>query len=356
MTWHGIRDHDDLVGRFRLCLSRGRLASTFLFVGRGGIGKRTFARKLAQSLFCERVAEAELDPCETCPACVQAVAGTHPDLELIAKPQDRNVIPVELFIGSGERRGREGLCYNIARKPIAGARKVAVIDDADALGVEGANCLLKMLEEPPPRSVLILIGTSVEKQLPTIRSRCQIIRFQPLSYETVAELLLEQGLAADAAEAGRLARYSDGSLQRAAELTEAPLWEFRTRLLSGLAHSPLRSVQLARDVTAFVDEAGKEAPLRRSRARQLVGFAIEYYRQLARGLCGAPLGNDEQLRTLIEQASRSWPGDAESAGLCVERCLDALSQIDRNANLPNVLEYWLDELGEIGKGGMSKAS
>jgi len=61
-----------------------------------------------------------------------------------------------------------------------GGRKVAIIDDADHLNEEGANCLLKTLEEPPPCSVLILIGTSADKQLPTIRSRCQTIRFSPL--------------------------------------------------------------------------------------------------------------------------------------------------------------------------------
>ncbi len=68
-----------------------------------------------------------------------------------------------------------------------------MIDDADYLNAEGANALLKTLEEPPPRSVLILIGTSPAKQLPTIRSRCQLIRFRPLPIETVAELLVVEG-------------------------------------------------------------------------------------------------------------------------------------------------------------------
>ena len=65
----------------------------------------------------------------------------------------------------------EGLCHDIALRPFMGGYKVALIDDADYLNAEGANCLLKTLEEPPPRSVLILIGTSPAKQLPTIRSR-----------------------------------------------------------------------------------------------------------------------------------------------------------------------------------------
>src|SRR4051812_19527580 len=89
MTWHGIREHDSVVEQFRRALARGRLASTFLFVGPEGVGKRAFALKLAQAMLCERVPEEWLDPCEVCPACVQVMAGTHPDLELVAKPEGR---------------------------------------------------------------------------------------------------------------------------------------------------------------------------------------------------------------------------------------------------------------------------
>ena len=120
--------------------------------------------------------------------------GTHPDVHLLARPADKAFIPVELFIGDKEHRMREGLCYDISLKPYSGRRKVAIIDDADYFNKEGANCLLKTLEEPPPKSVLILIGTSEQRQLPTIRSRCQVVRFRPLAESDVAEILVEQGL------------------------------------------------------------------------------------------------------------------------------------------------------------------
>ena len=127
--------------------------------------------------------EAALDPCETCPSCTMVLAGTHPDLDVVGKPADKAFLPLELFIGDREHRRQEGLCHNISLKPFMGGRKIAVIDDADFLNAEGANCLLKTLEEPPPQSVLILIGTSPAKQLPTIRSRCQLVRFRPLAAE-----------------------------------------------------------------------------------------------------------------------------------------------------------------------------
>src|SRR5262249_33835338 len=97
------------------------------------------------------------------------------------------------------------LCEHFALKPARGMRKVAILDDADDLNEEAANAFLKTLEEPPPGAVLILIGTSVEVQLQTIVSRCQVVRFDPLSASDVAELLLEQGVALDAGDARRRA-------------------------------------------------------------------------------------------------------------------------------------------------------
>src|SRR5437773_3671449 len=216
MTWQSIRGHDRVVGKFRRALTKGRLASTFLFVGPAGVGKRTFALKLAQGLLCERAEAERLDPCGECPSCHQVASLNHPDVEIVAKPADKAFIPLELLIGDAEHRMRAGLCYSIALKPYSGRRKVAIIDDADYLNKEGANCLLKTLEEPPPYSVLILIGTSEQRQLPTIRSRCQIVRFQPLAESDVAELVIEQGLCTDPALARAAAAHSHGSLQRAA--------------------------------------------------------------------------------------------------------------------------------------------
>src|SRR5262249_52956328 len=156
---------------------------------------------------------------------------------------------------------------------------------------EGANSLLKTLEEPPPGSVLILIGTSADKQLPTIRSRSQIIRFAPLSDQAVAELLVARGLIDDAAEAQRLATLGEGSLERALELADPDLWRFRTQLLAQLAKANFDSVALARDTNEFVEAAGKEASLRRNRSRQVVRFAVDFFRQRLRVTSGlAPQG------------------------------------------------------------------
>ena len=105
MAWQGIEGHDPVVAKFRRALSRNRLASTFLFVGPSGIGKRAFAEKLAQALLCSQSSAAEMSPCESCISCRQVSAHTHPDLILIEKPADKSTIPLAAFVGD-DSRGR----------------------------------------------------------------------------------------------------------------------------------------------------------------------------------------------------------------------------------------------------------
>lgn len=349
MTWHGIEGHDDVVERFRAALARGRLASTFLFVGPSGIGKRAFAMKLAQSLLCQNRPAELLDPCEKCAGCLQVLAATHPDLDVVSKPPDKSFIPVALLIGDKEHRMHEGLCHKIGLKPFAGGRKIAIIDDADDLNQEGANALLKTLEEPPPRSVLILIGTSADRQLPTIRSRAQLIRFRPLDDETVARLLRKNGIAGDPKEAARLAAQSGGSVARASELADPALWDFRAQMLGMLTSLPADSVAAAKSVIEFIDAAGKDAAPRRARGRLLAGFAIEFFRLLVRQLNGMPSVADADVAALVAQAERNgWTEDAAAAAL--DRCLETLGQIDRNANQTTMVECWIDDMAEAASG------
>ncbi len=344
MTWQGIVGHDSVVEQLRRALERGRLASSFLFTGPAGIGKRTFAERLAQTLLCHARPEQEMDPCGQCPSCAQVLAGTHPDLLTVARPKEKSFLPLDLLIGDKEHRMREGLCHDIAMKPFMGGRKVAIIDDADYLNAEGANCLLKTLEEPPPRSVLILIGTSPAKQLPTIRSRCQLIRFRPLPTDAVADLLLAHGVAEDVAQAERLARYSDGSLNQAMELTDPDLWTVRSQLHQRLAEPRFNGVQLASTLAAFIDGGGREAAARRRRLRSVVQFATEFYRRLVCALNGCPPSDDVELERTVHEALQRWPSDESVATACLDRCLEALEQLDRNAHQTTLLECWLDDL------------
>lgn len=348
MAWQGVIGHDAIADAFRTSLARGRLASSFLFVGPPGIGKRTFAVRLAAALLCETRQEEWLDPCGQCPACQQVAAGLHPDLLMVSKPADKSELPLSLFVGERERRNQEGLCHDIALRPARGKRRVAVVDDADLLGEEAANSLLKTLEEPPPGSVLILIGTSPERQLPTIRSRCQVVRFRPPAAEDAAGLIAAALGISDPAEALRLAVHAGGSMQRAAQLRDPQLWSFRHGLMLALADLPGNSVALGTRTVAFVEEAGKEAVERRAQLRLVIEFASDFYRALMRKLGGRAADSaDESLLEAVERALRETPDWHEArAADCLDRCLQALSHLDRNAHLTTLTECWIDDLAQ----------
>ena len=349
MGWESIEGHEAQLRQFRQAVQGRRLASSFLLVGPEGIGKRGFALELARSLLCETRPESALDACGQCPSCLQVAADSHPDLEQISKPADRTWIPVELLIGDRDHRMQEGLIHRLGMKPYRGGRKIAIIDDADFLRAEAANCLLKTLEEPPPRSVILLIGTSEQRQLPTIRSRCQIVRFQPLAVETVARLLREQSEITDDATVRTLAALAGGSIQRARQLADSEIGQLRESFLQDLSRPDWDSVALAKSVAQAVDDAGSDAPSRRDRLHQLMSFAVDFYRQLMRTLVGSEPEGDDLLKRLASSAA-DRVADPQRAALCLQRCLDGQGQVRANAHPHTLVDCWIDDLSSIERG------
>jgi DNA polymerase-3 subunit delta' len=252
-------------------------------------------------------------------------AGNHPDLDVVGLPKDKSTLPIDLFIGDQDHRNQEGLCHRLGMRPFFGRRKVAIVDDADHFSIPSANCLLKTLEEPPPSALLILIGTSPSRQLPTIRSRAQVVRFAALDQETVARILLDSGATQDRDFALRVAGLSEGSVERAKQLLDPALWSFREQLFAALG-GQVESVRLARSLQAFVDEAGKEPSQKRERLRTIVGFIIEYFRARIR-----------------EDVS-----NAEKHASVLDAALAALEYLDRNANVGLVIQWLCEALSATG--------
>ena len=333
--WQNILGHNTIVERFRRAFGRGRLAGSFLFTGPSGVGKRRFAFALAMGLLCKK--QDNLNPCGVCDSCKlfggknstefdfdsSTYTSPHPDLYYIEKPTDKSFLPMELLVGDKEHRGREGLCYNISRTPFLQNGKVAIINDADFFNAEGANALLKTLEEPPPDAVLILIGTSTAKQLPTIRSRCQIVRFSPLPPGILSAILVEKKIAPSAEQGEQWAIQAEGSLDQAKELADGDVETLRKELTKYLKVPNWDAVAIAAKLNGLVEALGKDGPAaqRRRRLRLLFGLAIDHFR--------VEMQSDNPRR-----ASRR-----------LERTLDALEQVDRNVNLPYVIEAWSVALG-----------
>jgi len=348
MMWESVLGHDRVRRQFATALANDRLASTFLFLGPDGIGKRTFALKLAQTLLCPQAMD--FHPCGVCPSCRQMLAGEHPDFEYLCRMPDRNQIMLEQLIG--EKGDRDGFCHSIAKKPYYGGRKVAILDDADDLRHEGANALLKTLEEPPPKTVIILIGTAEQRQLPTIRSRCQIVRFAPLDWEEVQQILLQKDLVSPPDMAERLARSSGGSVQSALHLFGEDVLDFRTQWLEHLASGRVTEEGFIKSLQSFVERAGKEATPKRRRLMEVAAWAAEYFRQalavLANG--GPPPAMrefpDQELVRLAVAGAENWPGTMESMAVALDRCLLVESQVMANAHVVTLVESWLLDLNQ----------
>ena len=334
-----ISGQDAVVEQFVRAAAVGRIGGAYLFIGPAGVGKSTVALALAKSLLCERPRPG-LVACGACASCVQADGGSHPDIDVVAKPPDRATIPLELLIGDPEHRMREGLCWRLLLGPALGGRKVAIILDADHLADEAANCLLKTLEEPPDRAVIILVGTSLERQLPTIRSRCQIVRFQPLAEENVFQILAAEASATgnpvDPALLRHCAAAAGGSLARARLLLDPELTAFRGRLIALLSQRPLHGVELSRETIALVEAAGKEAPPRRARLRIVLDAAVEFYRAAMR----AAVTGERPADAALAQRLTAWSADGEEAAQAIQSTLDAIESIDRNANLTILVDSW----------------
>jgi DNA polymerase-3 subunit delta' len=233
---------------------RGMLPPSLIFSGPAGAGKRQAAVATAQAINClsPRGEGESYDACGTCVACARIARGMHPDV-VIVEPGDSGSIKIEpirdVIISAGYR-------------PFEGRRRVVIINDADAMASSPQNALLKILEEPPPSSVFILVTERPDMLLPTVQSRCQRVRFQ----------LVEQGAPdGDAMEVARrvleLAAASDEPRQRieaAKELlvnTGAGGREDREQLASHLhaMASLIRDVELLSSRGASVGLANPDA-------------------------------------------------------------------------------------------------
>jgi DNA polymerase-3 subunit delta' len=341
MPWERAQGREEIIRALERAWQQGRLAHAYLLLGPTGVGKRTFAQELAQALLCEQLpcgperGAARLAACRRCAACHLVQAGTHPDLYSLSRDPESNEVSIDQL--------RE-LMAHFQLTAARGRGKIAILGDADDWSEAAANCFLKTLEEPPPGSLFLLVGSSRDRLLPTIVSRCQILPFPPLPQSLVENILRQQGL--EPTQAARLARLSQGCPGQALALAEAALWQWHQRLLEGLARTPFNSVALARDFLGVVEQAGKETAAQRRRAAlllQLLLFTLHDTLQVKVG--GTPrvvqTENLPQLQRLAESLTE------EQLLWLIERCLEADEQLRRYIQIALVIEGLLDALAQV---------
>lgn len=217
MAFASVLGHDRIKGLLSRGLRQGRLPPALLFSGPEGVGKRTLALAVARALLCE---QGDGDTCGGCAPCRRALRGVHPDVFLVE--------PVTAAIKIEQVRDA---VREIVGRPFEARARLFVIDDAHAMTEQASNALLKSLEEPPPTSHLILVTASPQALLPTIRSRCQRLRFSPLPAPLLEAHLRERlGLGPD--EAHLRAALSGGSLGAALAFESETYRSLRDELLA----------------------------------------------------------------------------------------------------------------------------
>ena len=195
-VWADVVGQDAAVAQFRRAASpEGSLAQAWLITGPPGSGRSTAARAFAATLQCEQGTG-----CGECRACRTVLAGTHPDVTVVATDK--------LSIAKEEVRA---LVMTAQRAPATGRHRVLVIEDADRMSAGTFNVLLKSIEEPPPSTVWMLCAPSAEDLAATIRSRCRLVTLSVPDSAVVAELL-ERRDGVDPALALRAARAAQGHI------------------------------------------------------------------------------------------------------------------------------------------------
>lgn len=297
VDWDSIAGHERVKEYLRRAIAGERISHAYAFVGPKGIGKAMTARVFAMALLCDGPSR----PCGECRTCRRVERGVHPDLHWIVP--DGKSLRIEQM---------RALQSALMLKPFEAERKVAVIDDGDLFTTAAQNSLLKVLEEPPGETVIIVIASHPGSLLATIRSRCQVIRMQPLPIAEVARIL--EGRGVEAGVARLIAAAAEGRLGVALEAAGSDIVSVRDRVaawVGRLAHpNGLRAVI----------QIGRELETERERMEQVLDLFLLWLRDLLllkEGVTGA-IANQDAIALLGEQLQR-----VRSAGI-----LPALREVD----------------------------
>lgn len=313
MNWDMV-GHEWAVNLLRQQIERQTFSHAYLFTGPQGVGRRTLALRFAQALNCTQP-PAPGEPCRACRACTHIEQMQYPDLAVVQAERVGGVLKVEQV--------RE-LQHGLALAPYEGRYRVALLLRFEEAHPSAANALLKTLEEPPPAAALALTAESVEDLLPTVVSRCTVIRLRPLAIPRAAqEMGAQWGFPTE--EASLLAHLSGGRVGYAMRLHRQPeLLEQRAALLDD--HSRLLASGRAGRF-AYCEGLAKD----KERLRAALLAWISLWRDVALQASGAAVepGNIDRAGEIAALSARFEAQTAARAASAMQRTLEL---VERNVN------------------------
>lgn len=315
MSFSAIYGQEGPISVLRNAMEKNRVPHALLFHGAEGIGKRTAALVFAKALNCEK---GGADACDACPSCRKIDSGNHPDL-IVVEPEGQ-------FIKVGDIKD---LQERMRFRPLEGARRVVILDDAERMNLTSANSLLKTLEEPSATNVFILVSSRPHLLPMTILSRCHRLRFNPVPNDVMAAFLArEHGLEAD--EARLLAASAGGSIGRALSLHRGDYLTLRNGILGRISQGsldPLGCLALAGQLAGEREDILEALDILRTWYRDLLVFRET-------GSAGALINRDHA--EAIGRLAGSLDRETLLNGARAIR--EAAAAIERNVNKPLTLE------------------
>jgi DNA polymerase-3 subunit delta' len=331
MTWDML-GHDWAVDLLQQHVAQGTFRHAYLLIGPQGVGRRTLALRFAQALNCLKPPTPGV-PCRQCSACQRIERMQHPDLAVVQADQFGGTLKVDQV--------RE-LQHSLALAPYEARYRIALFLRFEEAHISAANALLKTLEEPPPQVVLLVTAESIESLLPTIVSRCEVLRLRPLSIEAV-QLALQERWQLPAEEARLLAHLSGGRPGRALQLYQSPAsLGLRKRWLD--EHRRLLSTGRV-ERFAYSESHWRD----REQLRQLLLTWLSLWRDVLMRASGAstPLANLDREEEIEALAVGMGAESAFATTALLQRTLDL---IDRNVNARLAMDVLLLDLPSLMNG------
>lgn len=326
-NWN-LLGHEWAMDMLRQHVTRHEIRHAYLITGATGLGKRTLALRLAQALNCEKPISAGV-PCLICRTCKQIESMAHPDLTIIQAEDEGGTLKVDQI--------RE-IQRTLNLKPYQSNYRVAIFLRFHEANDSAANALLKTLEEAPAHAVLILTAENPEQLLPTINSRCEILRLRPLPIESITNDLMQKGLDEDRARL--LAHISGGRPGYARKLMDdVTLLEKRDEQLNDL-QTLLPAPRIEK--FSYADKLSRDKDL----MRKTILVWLSYWRDVLLRVAGAetPLINIDRNMEIEFLAGRL---DLTSARKIVSNLEATLEKMDKNVNARLLAEVLLLDLPKV---------
>lgn len=328
MAFKDIAGNSRVKKILKLALERDRVPNSLLFCGPEGIGKRQMAITVAKALNC---LEKTGDSCDRCSSCRAIDEGRFPDVMEIETGADKKALAIDQI------RLLRQMAY---LRPLAAKKRVFILADAEEMSGDASNSLLKVLEEPPLFSHIILVTSSPFLLLPTILSRCQTLAFSAISKEEIEEILMDRDY--PAAQARILSLLVDGNLERAMELE----WED----VQGLKDASWRLYEAmlsGRGASAFLDRFGTVA----KSSQEEFGETLEMFSSFTRDVVLLGLGGDVRFllnpdyEAQLREVSGTLP--VRRAAALLAELEFVLSELPRNLNKNLLAATFFSNFGEL---------